>query len=400
MKIYKIIIGLILVFMMSGCSKKEVGELYTDKEEVNIIVATDTHYISENLVEDGKNIDEIHYNGDGKIVKYVEEITDAFITDVIKKKPEVLIVSGDLTFNGAKESHEDFAEKLEKVREAGIEVLVTAGNHDINNYYASKIGKDEIERVDRVSPKEFKKIYSNFGYSTASYEDRNSLSYITKVTEDLWIFMIDSNIYEENSKANPSEAGGEIKEKTLEWIEKHLELAKASGAEVITVTHHNLVDHNSMMNFNFTINNNEELLKILKKYDVKLNLTGHIHVQDIKEIEHENGVIADISTSALSVYDNQYGVIKYIPNNEIKYVTEEVDVEGWARVNNLEDENLLNFEEYSNEFFRESSRGKAVESLSGYIVPKEDLKILSEFIGMLNPPYFAGTLDKVYDELI
>ncbi len=400
MKIYKIIIGLILVLTIGGCGKKEVKEIYENKDEINIIVATDPHYISKNLVEEGKNIDEIHYNGDGKIVKYIEEITEAFISDVIKKKPEVLIISGDLTFNGAKESHEDFAKKLEKVREAGIAVLVTPGNHDINNYYASKIGANTIERVNRVNPKEFKKIYSDFGYDTAAYEDKNSLSYITKVTEDLWIFMIDSNIYKNNRKSNPSEPGGEIEEKTLEWIDEHLKIAKDSGAEVITVTHHNLIDHNSMINFNFTINNNKELLNILQKHDVKLNLTGHIHVQDIKEIEHEKGTITDISTTALSVCDNQYGLIKYIPNNEIVYVTEEVNVEEWARMNNLEDENLLNFEEYSKQFFKESSTRKAVESLSGYSIPKEELKILSEFIGMLNPPYFSGKLDRVYDELI
>ncbi len=400
MKIYRVVVCIVLTCILYGCSKSEVGVLYENKDEVDIVIATDVHYISKNLVEEGENLDRIHYNGDGKIVKYIEEITDAFVNDIIKMQPEVLIISGDLTFNGARESHEEFAKKLSKIKESGVTVLVTAGNHDINNYYAAKINSDNIENVDRVNPKEFKEIYSNLGYDVAAYQDKNSLSYITKVTEDLWIFMIDSNIYNNNSRINPSEPSGEISNKTLKWIEKYLELAKKEGAEVITVTHHNLVDHNSMMNFNFTINNNEELIDLLDKYGVKLNLSGHIHIQDIKEVQGENSAITDIATSALSVYDNQYGIIKYTPKKEMFYTTKEVDIELWARENHIEDENLLNFEEYSNEFFKGSSKRQAIQSLSGYSIGKEDLDILSDFVGKINPSYFSGTLHKVYDELI
>ena len=38
---------------------------------------------------------------------------------VIKQKPDGLILSGDLTFNGKKKSHEELAEKLKKLRKMG-----------------------------------------------------------------------------------------------------------------------------------------------------------------------------------------------------------------------------------------------------------------------------------------
>lgn len=37
-------------------------------------------------------------SADGKNIIYIEEITDSFVTTIIKEKPEILIISGDLTF--------------------------------------------------------------------------------------------------------------------------------------------------------------------------------------------------------------------------------------------------------------------------------------------------------------
>ena len=55
-----------------------------------------------------------------------------------------LILSGDLSFNGEKTSHEELAGKLFKLQEQGIPVLVLPGNHD-------KIGRASCrERVFRA----------------------------------------------------------------------------------------------------------------------------------------------------------------------------------------------------------------------------------------------------------
>ncbi|MFQ8842968.1 MAG: metallophosphoesterase family protein [Clostridium fessum] len=58
---------------------------------------------------------------------------DAFLDDMKEEDPDLLILSGDLTLDGEKASHEELAELLEGLSEAGIEVAVIPGNHDINN---------------------------------------------------------------------------------------------------------------------------------------------------------------------------------------------------------------------------------------------------------------------------
>ena len=56
-------------------------------------------------------------------MEYCEEVTDAFIRQVIEEMPDALILSGDLTFNGEKASHVALAEKLSTIENAGIPVF-------------------------------------------------------------------------------------------------------------------------------------------------------------------------------------------------------------------------------------------------------------------------------------
>ena len=56
---------------------------------------------------------------DGKVIPYLDTITDAFLEEAAEKQPDALILSGDLTQNGELVNHEELAEKLRKVEEQG-----------------------------------------------------------------------------------------------------------------------------------------------------------------------------------------------------------------------------------------------------------------------------------------
>ena len=62
--------------------------------------------------------------GTEKLTNYVWEITDAAFEQVEALSPDVIILSGDLTLNGEKESHKELAKKLEQVEKDGIQVVV------------------------------------------------------------------------------------------------------------------------------------------------------------------------------------------------------------------------------------------------------------------------------------
>ena len=54
------------------------------------------------------------------MLEYGWEVMDAFLDDMKKEDPDLLILSGDLTLDGEKASHEELAELLEGLSEAGM----------------------------------------------------------------------------------------------------------------------------------------------------------------------------------------------------------------------------------------------------------------------------------------
>ena len=98
---------------------------------------------------------------------------DAFLDDMKEEDPDLLILSGDLTLDGEKASHEELAELLEGLSEAGIEVAVIPGNHDINNPDARRYTADGTEKVESITADEFRDIYADFGYVAADSRIRH-----------------------------------------------------------------------------------------------------------------------------------------------------------------------------------------------------------------------------------
>lgn len=105
------------------------GVLGYQNRPTKILVATDIHYLSPSLNDHGACFEKTILNGDGKALAYIDELTDAFVEQVIREKPAALILSGDLTLNGEKQSHLDLAQKLRSITDCGIPVLVLPGNH-------------------------------------------------------------------------------------------------------------------------------------------------------------------------------------------------------------------------------------------------------------------------------
>ena len=68
-------------------------------------------------------------NGDGKMSEYSQQILDALVEKVIAEQPDVFLLSGDITFNGEKQSLLDVQTALEKIEDAGVPVCVIPGNH-------------------------------------------------------------------------------------------------------------------------------------------------------------------------------------------------------------------------------------------------------------------------------
>lgn len=355
------------------------GVLGYQNRPTKILVATDIHYLSPSLNDHGACFEKTILNGDGKALAYIDELTDAFVEQVIREKPAALILSGDLTLNGEKQSHLDLAQKLRSITDCGIPVLVLPGNHDLNNGYAVRFTGKTYEPVENLKPAQFDEVYAEFGYNGASSRDEASRSYVFPLSDELRVLMVDVNTIGNE---------GVLKPETLDWVKNQLEEARQAGARVLAVSHQNLLAHSESISAGFVMGGAEELLALYEEYDVICNLSGHIHMQHTAK--SESGFF-EAATGSLAVSPNQYARLTLRPHR-MDYQTVPVDVSGWAEKQGSTDENLLDFSTYSADFFCQVNRGKVI----GWLQKEENAEEMADFFARINLDYFQGRPD-LYD---
>ncbi len=348
---------------------------------LKIIHATDIHYISPKLTDNGSYFTAMVENSDGKVMLAIEALADAFVTQVLAEAPDVLVLSGDLTFNGARDSHLDFIEKLRVLTDAGIAVYVMPGNHDLNCLYAASFAGDTYTLVDSITAEDFRTLYADFGYAgeTVLSAHADSLSYMAQVGDTQALLFVD---------VNASAIPGVLSDDTLAWAEQQLIAAKTAGLQVIAVSHQNLLDHNDMLTYGYTIVKVAPLLALYEQYGVLCNLSGHVHMQHIATSE---GGIADIATGALSVYANQYGVLSW-GGDALSYQTTPIEMPLWGETAQAQQTQCDTFAEYSVAFFQGGHGFAVAEKLAGLATDAEIAEI-EAWILESNTHYFAGRRD-------
>lgn len=96
-----------------------------------IWVITDPHYLSPELHDQDVAFQKMQNTAAGKDLVYSKERMEALVAQVESERPKVLIVSGDMTFNGEYQSFIELAEFFKHIEALGTTVLVEPGNHDI-----------------------------------------------------------------------------------------------------------------------------------------------------------------------------------------------------------------------------------------------------------------------------
>ena len=351
---------------------------FAKAEPIVMYVATDPHYISPSLHDNGEVFMEIINRSDGKVVHYIEEITEAFIDETIQAHPDLLLLTGDLTFKGGKNSHIDLAKKLYRIEEAGIEVLVIPGNHDLYGDRPARFFGKEYEEAEAVDSVGFEEIYRDFGYATALSVDKNSLSYSHMIGEEWMLLLVD---------VNTEFSMNTVKEETLVWVEEQLKFAKEKGYHIIGASHQNIANQSSLLTKGFTMDNATTLQSLYEEYNVLFNMSGHVHLQHITKI---TDTMVDIATSSLAVNPLQYGVVT-LGEKEITYNTQKVDVDRWAEKMGKPNTNDMTFSEYAEWFFKEIAFYQAL--YSG--IDDENPEELASYFADINAAYFAGEMDSV-----
>ena len=358
-------------------------------EPPTLMLASDLHYMSSTTHDDGKAFWSMVEHDDGKIDQYSEEMLDTLVETAIENHPTALALTGDITLNGERINHELLAKKLQKVQDAGIPVVVIPGNHDIQNKNASTYFGDKREKAEYLeSGKDFYDIYHEFGYDQSPNRDEASLSYVYPLDPSHWLLMMDSCIYDDGNHVE-----GRISDATLGWMETHLRVAKEHGIQVIVLAHHNLLQESRLFTTQCEMENGPEVTALLEKYQVPLYISGHLHVQRIREhvtgpgLEETQDGIHEIVLSPYSFPNNQYGMLSWDLQDNMTFETRKADVAAWAKANGSENPELLNFADWSLQYAKSVIQEQVKQTIT--MVP-DDLK--AEMASMYADLYFPYCL--------
>lgn len=368
---------MMLLTLCAGLAFCAEGHAEASVSGFRAVIASDLHYIAPELTDGGPGYQQTLKNGDSKFMPYVEEITDAFLDEVLADPPDVVLLTGDLTFNGAEISHRRLAGKLQRLEDAGIPVLVLPGNHDVYNENAALYRGGSFERVPFASGESFAEIYRDFGPGEALSADSDSLSYVWQLNEQVWIMMLDENTAHDFCG---------LSDRSFQWIEAQLQKAREEGRFVLVAGHQNVFQH-SIFRGGYVIQGAQRLQELLRRYGVPLCLSGHLHTQHVLS---EDG-LTEIATSALCSYPCQYAVLT-AEDGRLRYGTRRLDLAAWAERNGRPDAVFQDF------------AGAAGTYMDAHFTPAgmaplvDDPVLWAEmlaYLQALNRAYFSGDLREI-----
>jgi len=180
--------------------------------------------------------------------------------------------------------------------------------------------------------------------------------------------MLDTNSYQSNY----------VSKESLLWLDKALFELSKSGAEILAVSHQNFLEQNYMFTEGFMIKNSDEIEELYAKYNVKLNLSGHMHIQHI-----EKNLITEIVTSSLAVSPNHFANIIY-DGDSFEYFTECLKVE-----------DVNDFENYSRQLFKGVGSRQLNKLFNTHTFDndeEEDIEKMGRAFLRMNECYFAGEI--------
>lgn len=294
--------------------RNSAAELFFSRQGegvVRLAVIADVHYFAADLVEEGHAL-ENYEKATGRRVNDLHAVLDKVLADLVKERVEVLLVAGDLTNHGERQSHVDVTKKLQPLVESGVRVFVVPGNHDVNIPNARAYVGEVPAPVPSVSAEEFAEIYSPFGYGDALSRDDASLSYLSSINDTTWLIAFDTNRYDEH--ADRPITAGRIRPQTMEWALNILDKARKDNITVMGMMHHGLVEHmpyQSAFFSDYLIEEWERQADRLADAGLKVVFTGHFHSNDVsRRISPAGNRIYDVETASLAQYPFAYRIME------------------------------------------------------------------------------------------
>ena len=269
---------------------------------------TDLHYYANERIGSSGETYKLKCDLDQKCMAESGAIIDAAFNKLCEdKETEIVLISGDLTFDGEQQSHDALVEKLQKLKDNGKRVFTTFATHDFYMHarkYTDEEGETELPKYTRAQLRE---LYNDFGYSEAIAEHKNSYSYCVQLSDDIRMLAL-------NDDGDFDEFCGYYND-LLFWIKEQVEDAKNAGCEIFAMTHHPVVEPSPvypLFSHKAMLGGYEFTTPYLADLGIRYMFTGHTHIHDIDYIESKKGNrLYQINTASLIGYPLAYRKVEF-----------------------------------------------------------------------------------------
>ena len=272
----------------------------------SLVVASDLHYFSPALMADTSTAAFKQYLlMDRKMIVQSPALLHSFLDSVRARKPKIVLLTGDLTKDGEKQSHQEMADSLATLRKLGIKVYVIPGNHDVANPESQAYMKSGAASTPNVTAAEFASIYHDCGFDQAIARDSASLSYVSEPVPGIWLFAMDPTRWRDNVPGGLEKVGGRFLPSTVAWLKIQLDLAKSKGKVPVGAMHHGILEHfagqaTNPISADYVVAGFDSLGAMFASKGMHVVFTGHFHANDIaSKTFSSGGSLTDIETGSL-----------------------------------------------------------------------------------------------------
>lgn len=247
--------------------------------EFKFFVITDTHFFKNSLGAYGPGYDRFMETEqkcfaeteaiDKAVFKYLEESKDA----------DTILIAGDLTFWGEKESHAEYINMLRQLKASGKRILVVTAGHDISDHPFCFPGTEDRIPVEGIKFDDLYDLYSEFGYADALSFNRKHMSYVTQLTDGVRLLvMCGDTAYGHNV---------EYDDEFLSWVKVQLDDARIHNQTVFAMEHYPVIAGQPVLSFisDARVKKSKKLIGLLADNGCHLIFTGHMHNQSINVAE-------------------------------------------------------------------------------------------------------------------
>jgi 3',5'-cyclic AMP phosphodiesterase CpdA len=394
----------ILLLLFAGCAEPDVrtppaappreslpyDTLPLDTSSVvTFAVASDLHLLSPRIVESRLSPGLAAYRqGERKMVLQGPALLHALLDSIRSRRPTFFLVTGDLTKDGELASHEDMADSLQTLVDAGIRVVVIPGNHDVASGNATAYTANSYFATSTVTASTFARLYRSFGYGAALSRDTASLSYVVDVAKGLRIVALDACAYRDNAFGSTSSVWGALMPSTQEWLWAQLERARRDGVDLIGAIHFNMVEHfedeaNSVISSGYMLSDFQEVGRKMAERGLHVVFTGHFHANDVATAQRGSSLLTDIETGSLITPPNRFRTGRIVDGM--------LTLEG-RRIREIDDEGLgdTDLVVYADSFLYRGLHYRTTSILSSFGLPDTEISRHAPLVTRAWMAHYAG----------